>query len=325
MTKPWTSVAAMVLVEEGRLRLGDPVSKYLPAFKSMQVSAPRKDPASGREAPVIVPMEHEMTIQDLLRHTSGLVYPGPSSSDEVTASYVAAGLGPDVEDEKLSAAEWTNRLSKVLLAHQPGTTWHYGVSTDLLGRVVEAATGKRLSSFLEEVIFRPLGMTDSGFSVPKEKLGRLAQPFGVDRRTGKKVEMLDVTRVPGNDLGGMGGVSTIGDYLRFCQMLLSGGRLGNARVLGRATVSYMASDHLGAIPSPFPGYGFGLGFAVRQATGVSSVIGSPGDYSWCGFAGTYFWIDPKEELVGVLMVQSPGARCSHGNLFRQVVYQALVD
>src|SRR5712664_3992428 len=298
MTKPWTSVATMMLVEEGRIRLTDPISKFLPQLKSMQVSTMKSDPTSAKGAHAIVPTEREITIHDLLRHTSGFIYPEPAQPTELIESYVKAGLGPDVEDEKFTATEWTEKASKVLLADQPGTAFHYGISTDVLGRVLESATGKRL-----------------------------AQAFDVDPDSGKKVELMDVSQVPGNDLGGVGGVSTVSDYLRFCQMLLAGGRLGGNRILSRTSVTYMASDHLGAISwakGP-PGYTFGLGFAVRTAAGLSVVPGSVGDFTWSGWAGTHFWVDPKEDLTAVLMIQTAAARSKYGRLFRQLVYQAIAD
>jgi len=327
MTKPWTSVATMMLVEEGRIRLTDPISKFLPQLKSMQVSTMKSDPTSAKGAHAIVPTEREITIHDLLRHTSGFIYPEPEQPTELIESYVKAGLGPDVEDEKFTATEWTEKASKVLLADQPGTAFHYGISTDVLGRVLESATGKRLATVLDERIFRPLQMVDSGFSVPGEKQRRLAQAFDVDPDSGKKVELMDVSQVPGNDLGGVGGVSTVSDYLRFCQMLLAGGRLGGNRILSRTSVTYMASDHLGAISwakGP-PGYTFGLGFAVRTAAGLSVVPGSVGDFTWSGWAGTHFWVDPKEDLTAVLMIQTAAARSKYGRLFRQLVYQAIAD
>lgn len=209
-------------------------------------------------------------------------------------------------------------------------------STDVLGRVVEAVSGATLGQFLQERMFAPLKMVDSGFWIPAEKLGQLAEPFQKDPTTGNQIKLIDVTVPPKNDSGGGGGVGTTMDYARFCQMLLNGGRLDGVRILSRTTVGLMTSDHLGKIaeagPSPTsgllgtPGYGFGLGFAVRREAGVASVHGSAVDYTWGGFAGTYFWIDPKEELFGILMTQQPGPiRVHYRRLFRQLVYQAIVD
>jgi CubicO group peptidase (beta-lactamase class C family) len=200
----------------------------------------------------------------------------------------------------------------------------------VLGRVVEAASGMRLAQFLQQRLFEPLKMTDSGFSVPAEKMRRLAQPS-----PDNPVKLIDVSASPRNDSGGAGGVSTTMDYARFCQMLLNGGRLDGTRVLSRTSVGLMTSDHLARISAPVtpgeallgtPGYTFGLGFAVRQGPGVSGVPGSAGEFMWAGFAGTYFWVDPKEELLGVLMTQAPSAeRAYYRRLFKQLVYQALSD
>jgi CubicO group peptidase (beta-lactamase class C family) len=213
--------------------------------------------------------------------------------------------------------------------------WEYSLSTDVLGRVVEAISGMTLGQFLQERLFSPLKMSDSGFFVPKDKLARLAQPSPADPATGNPIRLIDVTAAPHNDSGGAGGVSTAADYLRFAQMLLNGGRLDGVRVLSRSTVALMTADHLGKLDAVLtpgelllgtPGYTFGLGFAVRREAGLAGAPGSPGEYMWGGFAGTYFWIDPKEELIGILMTQAPGAlRVYHRKLFKQLVYQAIVD
>jgi CubicO group peptidase (beta-lactamase class C family) len=331
MTKPITSVAAMMLVEEGRIVLTDPVSQYLPALAKLEVAVPRLDPGTGRTTYDLVPAERSMTIQDLLRHTSGLTYGDTTPNVRVKEAYTKIG----VDWKDMTAAEQVERLGKVPLAFQPGTVWHYGLSTDVLGRVVEVVSGGRLGQFFQERIFAPLKMTDSGFFVPKEKAGRIAQPFDKDPATGNAIKLLDVTAPQQNDAGGGGGVGTTMDYARFCQMLLNGGQLDGARLLSPTTVRLMTSDHLGRIadagPSPStgllgtPGYGFGLGFAVRREDGLAAVHGSAGDYTWGGFAGTYFWIDPKEELFGILMTQQPGPiRVEYRKLFRQLVYQAVV-
>jgi CubicO group peptidase (beta-lactamase class C family) len=222
------------------------------------------------------------------------------------------------------------------LIHQPGTTWEYSLATDVLGRVVEAASGKRLGDFMSERLFKPLKMSETGFWVPEAKLARLAQPFDKDPLAGAAITLIDVSSQPGNDSGGAGGLSTAGDYLRFAQMLGNGGILDGQRVLSRTTVRLMTSDHLGSRIqiAPTPGgavlgastYTFGLGFAVRPGDGLAPVPGSAGDFYWGGYAGTFFWVDPKEHLAAVFMVQSAGAlRVYHRNLFRQLVYQAIVD
>lgn len=326
MTKPFTSVAAMMLVEEGRLVLSDPVSKYLPQLASLQVSIPRFDPDTGKAVYALVPADRQMTIQDLLRHTSGLVYGGFTNHAQVKELYAKQG----VDWRDVTPAEQLERLAKVPLAHQPGTAWEYSLSTDVLGRVVEVVSGTTLSRFLAERVFGPLKMTDTTFLVPKDKADRIAQPFATDKATGKPIQLLDVTSPQKNDAGGAGSAGTTGDYARFCQMLLNGGQLDRVRLLSRATVSHMTADHLGDMKiagSMARGYTFGLGFAIRKETGLNAVPGSAGEYRWGGAAGTGFWIDPKEQMIIVLMTQSqPGpARSYDRELFRQLVQQAILD
>ena len=326
MTKPFASVAAMMLVEDGKLTLADPVSKYFPQLASLQVAVPKQD-AEGKTTYTLVPADRPMTVQDLLRHTSGIVYANNPPNQHVKDAYLKAG----VDWRDVTPAEQIERLSKVPLAHQPGTVWEYSLSTDVLGRVVEAASGMTLSAFLGERLFGPLKMTDTAFLVPKAKVARLAQPFATDKETGKPITLLDVTVPQKNDAGGAGSAATAGDYARFLQMLLNGGQLDGVRVLGRATVAYMTADHLDtikpSIPTLQPGYGFGLGFAVRKGAGVNNTIGSAGEYNWGGAAGTGFWVDPKEQLFAVMMTQTvPGpAQRFDRALFRHAVYQAIVD
>ena len=336
MTKPLVSVAAMMLMEEGRLQLTDPVSKFLPELSKLQVSVAKVDPEFARVTFATAPAEREMTVQDLLRHTSGLAYGEITANTPVKEAYAQAGVyqpqGMPFDARGLTPAEQVARLARAPLAHQPGTVWEYSLASDVLGRVVESASGMPLGRFLEERLFKPLKMTDSGFFVPGDRLGRVAQPDPANQ-----IKLIDVTTPPKNDSGGAGGVSTAGDYLRFGQALLNGGQLDGARVLSRSTVSLMTSDHLGRISAPSQGtpgelllgtlgYTFGLGFAVREAPGVAGLPGSAGEYMWAGFAGTYFWVDPKEELVGVLMTQAPSAtRAYYRRLLKQLVYQAIVD
>ena len=328
MTKAYTSVAAMMLMEEGRLRLTDPVSKYLPALGKLEVSVAVHDPYTGATKYLNVPAEREINIQDLLRHTSGIVYGPYTSHPKVKELYAKEG----VDWKDVSPAEQIERLAKVPLAHQPGTTFEYSLSTDVLGRVIEAITGTPLSQFLQERIFTPLGMTDSAFIVPPEKHGRLAQPFTTDPATGKPINLLDVTVAQKNDAGGAGSVGTALDYARFLQMLLNGGQLDGNRLLSPTTVAYMAADHLGdakfsgatTLPA---GTGFGLGFAVRREAGLFEVTGSTGEYFWAGAAGTGFYVDPQQQMICVWMTQGqPGlARRYDRYLFKQMVYQAIVD
>jgi CubicO group peptidase (beta-lactamase class C family) len=330
MTKPMVSVAAMILVEDGALQLTDPVAKWLPAFKDVKVST------SGGE----VAAQSAMMVQDLLRHTAGLPYGELTQNATVKDALAQAGLFKpgviafDVRD--MTGAEEVERLARIPLIHQPGTTWEYSLATDVLGRVVEAASGKRLSDFMSERLFKPLEMSDTGFWVPEARMARVAEPFDKDPLAGTAIKLIDVSKPPGNDSGGAGGLSTAGDYLRFAQMMANGGVLDGQRILSRTTVKLMTSDHLGSrLPlAPTPGgavlgastYTFGLGFAVRPSDGIAPVPGSAGDFYWGGYAGTLFWVDPQEQLVAVFMVQSAGAlRAYHRTLFRQLVYQAIVD
>jgi CubicO group peptidase (beta-lactamase class C family) len=341
LTKPWVSVAAMSLLEEGKLLLRDPVSKWFPAFRKMQVIAPRD--ASGGVAAIAagaspalatIPARREITIYDLLRHTSGFTYGLWASDPAVKDAYVHAGLGtvPGNDLRTLAPEQFVERLASVPLVHEPGTVYEYGLSTDLLGLVIEAIEGARLGTVLERRVFGPLGMTDSGFFVPGGKLDRVAQPLANEPGTGKPVEALDVSVEPRMHAGGHGGVSTALDYFRFCEMLRLGGRAGQARVLGRATVEFLSADHLtglvsvapGSVP---PGYSWGLASMVRGSAGAGLVPGSPGELYWGGApSGTAFWIDPREQLVVVFMAQATWA--DHGvyrSAVRQIVQAAIAD
>jgi len=323
MTKPVTSVAIMMLQEEGRLVLNDPVSKFLPQLTKLQVAVEKKD-ASGQPTLELMPAQREITIHDLLRHTSGFTYGGRTTNLTVKEAYAREGV--DARD--LTNAELVDRLAKVPLAHQPGTAWEYSRSVDVLGRVVEVISGKSLGGFFADRIFRPLGMKDSGFSVPQAQQGRLAQAFPIDPATGDKIALIDVTTPPRYESGGGGAVSTTDDYVRFAQALLNGGRLDRARLLSRTTVAFMASDHLGPISATIrrPGYTFGLGFQVRKDVGLDGQSGSIGEYGWAGAGGTYFWVDPKEQVVAILMTQAPGpSRVYYRQLFKELVQQAIVD
>ena len=327
MTKPYTSVAAMMLMEEGKLRLTDPVSRYIPAFANLQVSVPATDPYTGATKYVNVPADREVNIQDLLRHTSGFVYGPYTSHPKVKELYAKEG----VDWKDVTPAEQIERLAKVPLAHQPGTTFEYSLSVDVLGRVIEAISGMTLSQFLQERIFTPLAMTDSAFIVPPEKRDRLAQPFATDKATNTPINLLDVTLPQKNDAGGAGSVGTAADYARFLQMLINGGHLDGVRLLSPTTVRYMTADHLGpdikfsGVTTLPAGTGFGLGFAVRRETGRFEVTGNAGEYYWAGAAGTGFYVDPTEELICVWMTQGqPGmARRYDRYLFKQMVYQAI--
>lgn len=323
MTKPIASVGIMILQEQGRIYLNDPVSKYIPEFKGLEVGVEETDSSTGEKTFNTVPANREMTIQDLLRHTSGLSYSFFGKS-KVNTMYKEAGISG--HDQTL--AEMVTKISKLPLASQPGTRWEYSRSTDVLGRVIELVSTKSLDKFLEENIFKPLQMNDTGYYVNPEDLARVAKP-------GPKAKWPSnyPTSPPKLIMGTVGLVSTAHDYARFMQMLLNGGQLDGVRILGKNTVEYMTSDHLGSIPKkgpgyfPGPGYGFGLGFAVREFPGVAPLPGSVGDYSWGGAGGTCFFVNPPEELCAVYMVSTNdfGMMVYNVRLFRRLVMQAIAD
>ncbi|WP_245513392.1 serine hydrolase domain-containing protein [Enterovirga rhinocerotis] len=337
MTKPLASVAAMILVEDGKIQLTDPVSKFLPEFRDLKVSVPRGN-ALGEQTYALVPAERQPTVQDLLRHTAGLAYGEITTNTLVRSAYQKAGLYRadfDYNTTELTPEAFTAAIAAAPLAYEPGTVWQYSLSVDVLGRVVEKASGQRLGAFLEERLFKPLGMRETSFSVASDKLGRVAKPFPSDPTTGAPNKLIEGGE-PKNDSGGAGAYSTAADYLRFAQAMLDGGRLGDNRVLSRTTVELMTADHLGTRIRPVatpgdllmgvPGYTFGLGFMVRQEAGLAGVPGSKGEFMWAGYAGTFFWVDPKEDLAVVLMTQAPGpSRAFYRREIKQLVYQAIVD
>lgn len=324
MTKAMVSTAIMMLWEEGRILLSDPASKYLPELADMTV-------ATGDGSLRALPVENPFTIQDLLRHTSGLTYANRGTS-EVHKRYPGSSATAAVSH---SRDEFLAALADAPLLYPPGTAWEYGFSTDVLGLIVEAISGQTLGEFLTKRIWGPLGMPDTGFVLKDEDKERYARAFETCPVTGEKFTVHHATGESFQyESGGGGCVSTAADYARFVQMLERGGDLNGTRLLGRKTVAYMRADHLGSeienrITTMDPacvGYGFGLGFAVRQQPGVSGVIGSTGDYYWSGVYGTYFWVDPAEELTTVFMSAAPGPiRLRYRQLTRALVLQALVD
>jgi CubicO group peptidase (beta-lactamase class C family) len=325
MTKPIVSVAAMMLVEEGKLLLSDPVSTYLPELKNMKVGIESigKD---GKPVLELVPAQQEMTVQDLLRHTSGLTY-GSFGSSLVKTEYIKAG----VEGKHITNEQLLQRLAHLPLAYQPGTTWEYSRSTDVLGALIERISGSALDVFLDERIIKPLGMVDTGFWVQPAQHHRIAQAFATDPDSGNAIRLLDVTSRPSFLSGGGGMVSTVRDYACFAHMLLNQGELDGVRILSRKTLQLMTSDHLSHMPGatsgasylPGPGYSFGLGFAVRTASGSAATAGTVGDYTWSGLAGTYFWIDPREKIMAIWMMQAPEQRHHYRQLYRNLAYAAL--
>jgi CubicO group peptidase (beta-lactamase class C family) len=249
MTKPFVAAGAMMLVEEGKIQLTDPVSKFLPAFKGQQVSVARPDGEFAKITYTAVPADRENTIQDLFRHTAGLAYGEITVNAPVKEAYTKAGLynkERDYDARALSPPEFVERIAKAPLVHQPGTVWEYSLAIDVLGRVIEAASGKRLAVYLDDRLFKPLGMSDTGFWISSDKMPRLAQALPIDPASGQPNKLIDVSSPPGNDSGGAGAISTSADYLRFAQMLANGGQLDGVRVLSRTSVQLMTSDHLGA-------------------------------------------------------------------------------
>ena len=334
MTKPITSVALMMLVEEGKIQIDDPLALYLPEFKDLKVGVEKIGPESGKPQLLLEPPRRGPTIQDLLRHTSGFTYDLFGDS-LVKKAYQAA----NVRDSNQTLAEFTSRLAQLPLAYQPGTTWEYSVSTDVLGRVIEVVSGVPFDQFVSDRVLKPLKMTSTGFFVPESDVGRLAEPQ-LDPTTGTRpARGSDVTRKPSFPSGAGGMVSTAADYVRFCQMLLNGGELDGARLLSPHTIALMTADHLppgtpiglggqfGSLkPDLEDGQGFGLGFAVRVAPGHNPYPGSVGEFYWVGATGTAFWVDPKERLVAILMIQLPLAQTRHyRSLIRNLVYQALTN
>lgn len=321
MTKPFVSVATMILHEEGKLFLSDPISKYLPEYSEMKVGVVEVDKSTDDEILKTIVAYEPITIQDLLRHTSGITY-GVFGWSLIKTEYLKAGINSP--DQTLD--EMSNKLAKIPLVNESGTFWEYSRSTDVLGRLIEVVSGMTIDKYLAKKIFRPLEMPDTGFYVKKKNLNRIAEP------SANQPALINITEPPKMLSGGGGGVSTAIDYLRFCQMLQNGGLLEGTRILSPKTVEYMTSDHLGPLANrtdrwflPGAGYGFGLGFAVRTKTGESTWPGTIGDYWWGGWAGTYFWIDPKEELIVVYMMQDPSSRMYYRRLIRNLVYQAVIE
>ena len=327
MSKPITTVAAMMLVEDGKLKLDDPIVLYLPEFANMTVGVEKPD-ASGQPSLETVPARRPITVQDLMRHTSGITY-GFFGPGLVKKAYNDANIGADDPDN----AQFSQRIAKLPLAYQPGTTWDYSYSTDILGRIVEVVSGKSLLAFEKERLLDPLGMADTSFYVTDAaKQKRLAEPLANDRNFGVNSDINDPRIAKKLESGGGGMVSTATDYAQFLQMLLSGGTLDGKRYLGPATIRQMTADHTnagaGIVPGPLylpgAGYGFGLGFAVRRATGEAPVAGEAGEYYWGGAGGTYMWVDPKSDMFVIFMMQSPKYRVYYRSVIRSMVYAALL-
>jgi CubicO group peptidase (beta-lactamase class C family) len=323
MSKPITSVAAMMLVEDGKLSLDDPVAKYIPAFADVKVGVERPG-----ETPALVlePVNRPITIEDLMRHTSGLTY-GFYGDTAVRKLYAQA----DLFNGDLDNAEFAERIARLPLAEQPGTLWDYGHSTDVLGRVIEVISGQSLFQFEKQRLLDPLGMTETAFYVADAaKRPRIAEPMPDDRFISPLAGIRDPMLPRRWESGGAGMVATIGDYARFAQMLLNGGTFEGRRYLKPETIAQMTSDHIGPETKIardyfyFPGAssGFGLGFAVRTST-PPDTSWPLGEYRWDGVGGTFFFIDPKDDMFVVFMVQTPSQRGRIQLALKTLIYQAL--
>ena len=321
MTKPMVSVATLMLAEQGDLMLNDPVGNYLPELKDMKVAGPRG----------IEPARRQPTLQDMLRHTAGVSYGNRGD----TPLHILYGTALKSAANQ-SGAEFLQELGKLPLHYQPGTAWEYSHGLDVAGLAVEAVTKKRLGEFLQERVFGPLGMVDTGFVVPATKAARIAKPLPVDPDTGRPSNFRLPVTAPLYDCGGGCASGTALDYMRFAQMLLNKGTFEGTRLLSRKTVEYMTSNQLGAnvdasrlhefAVEHMDGFGFGLGVAVRTQPGIAGVPGTPGEFMWSGAQGTLFWVDPKEEMVVVFMANTPGpVRRHYRELVKTLVVQSIAD
>jgi CubicO group peptidase (beta-lactamase class C family) len=321
MTKPIVSVAIMMLMEQGKLLLSDTVGKYLPEYAKQQLAIETNGEVNFVAA-------KPATVQDLLRHTAGLTYEFLGNSAAQKA-YRAAKIGMGLRDA--SNAEFSKILAAQPLQYEPGTIWEYSRATDVLGALVEVVSGQTLGNFLSDQIFKPLKMLETGFSVPTDKHHRIAEPFTKDPDGGIQLKLINIQDPPKFESGGGGLVSTAHDYARFLQFMLNKGELDGVRLLSTHTVDFMTADHLGDLPISAasagtllpPGHGFGLGFAIRKETGISTVPGSAGVYYWGGIAGTTFFVDPKLDMFAMMLIQAPNQRDYYRPLFRNLVYAAL--
>ena len=328
MTKPMTAVGALMLYEQSKILIDDPLSKYFPKFAQMRVAA--RD-ADGEPTADTVPANRQITIQDLMRHTSGIIYGGRGNT--LVHKMYPAGSGDASRD--YDGAAFMDKLASLPLLYQPATVWDYGFGLDMLGLTIEQLSKQTLGQYLQANLFAPLGMTDTGFSIPLDKAARYARPLPVDPDTGKAQERSpELTQSLKFECGGGCAASTASDYLRFAMMLMNGGRSGEARLLGRKTVDYMLSDQLGPNIKNLVGkadptradYGFGLGLAVRTTPGVVRMMGSVGQFSWPGASGTDWWVDPREELAVVYLSAAPGPiRWHYRQKINALVYQAIIE
>ncbi|MBI1279746.1 MAG: serine hydrolase [Anaerolineaceae bacterium] len=331
MTKPITSVAVMMLLEEGRFNITDPVANFIPAFAKTKVCV-----GSDVMGLQLVDQQPAMNIQHLLTHTSGLSY-GSYFDSPVDEFYRREDRGPF--DRTAPLADLINQLAGFPLVFQPGTNWRYSMSTDVLGYLVQVIADMPLADFFKERIFKPLGMVDTDFMVPSQKVDRLAQiysseqlydihPVPVDKIPGTG----DITKPTSTPLGGAGLVSTLADYLAFCNCMLNNGKYSGGRLLSRKTVEWMTANHIPDSMMPIymgldqRDHGFGLGFRVTTHLGQARKLSSVGEYGWGGLANTYFWIDPAEAFIGLMMTQHlPTLPYTANDIFRNLAYQAIDD
>ena len=329
MTKAVTSVATMILADEGRFQLDDPIANYLPELSDLKVGVESKD-ATGAKTLELVPAEHQPTIRELLSHTAGFGY-GLAPSSQVDVLYQQAELLKN--DETL--AEKIRKLGKLPLKHQPGSQWDYSISVDVLGRLVEVVSGQTLDVFFQERIFAPLGMVDTGFHVPEEKSARFANMYALSIFGQLTPSTEDLGRKflepPAMLMAGGGLVSTAGDYLSFCRMLLNKGVAGDTRILKEETVTQMTTDVLGDRPISLigralgmTGAGFGLGFSVTKEPFRES-RGAMGEYNWGGAASTLFWVDPEKNMIGVYLIQILPSNFTTPLQFKKTAYNALAE
>ncbi len=324
MTKPITSLAVMMLHEEGKFLLNDPVSKFLPEFKNPKIAIANAPNERATEGFRLVPANREITIRDLLTHTAGLAS-GTGGPTMELAKKLSRDRKPD---DTLST--YIPRLAALPLNFQPGTAWEYGPATDVLGRLVEVISGQPLDQFFRQRIFAPLAMSDTYFYLPTDRLPRLTTAYAKGESGLQKLTAPGPANPEGKFLSGAGGLAgTAEDYLRYCQMMLNGGQLDGKRLVSRKTVELMTANHIGRIPmwnDTLAGYRFGLGFRVREHTGEAALLGSDGSYGWGGAYGTFFWIDPKEQMIGILMIQlMPYANLNIRLEFQNAATQAIVD
>ncbi len=328
MTKPMTTVGALMLYEQGKILMNDPLAKYFPKFSNIRVAS--RD-AGGEPTSETVPANRPITIQDLMRHTSGLIYGGRGN----TLVHKMYPAGSSDAAREYDGAAFMDKLASLPLLHQPATVWDYGFGLDVLGLAIETITKQSLGQYLQANLFAPLGMTDTGFSISAEKAARYAKPLPNDPDSGKsQARTPELTQPLKFECGGGCAASTAADYLRFAMMLMNGGRTGEARLLGPRTVAYMLSDQLGPNIKNLVGnadptradYGFGLGLAVRTTPGVVKMMGSVGQFSWPGASGTDWWVDPREELAVVYMSAAPGPiRWHYRQKINALVYQAIIE